>query len=323
MWKTLLRRILILIPQLIFISLFIFILAYNMPGDALSGRLDPNLPMEIMEQMRIDLGLDRPWYEQYWNWLTNILRGDFGMSTQHFRPATEVIGERFSVTFWLSLFSLILTYIIAIPLGVIAGRRSGTFVDKGILIFVFIMLAVPTMVLGILFVFWFSSPGLGLIPMSGSVDPLIYANGTGFEIFISRLYHMIGPAIVQALIGTIGIVFMLRANIIERKSADYVTFARSKGVPTGTIFGKHILRNSLVPVVAGIGLIIVFLFGGSIFVERIFGIPGMGRLFLDSISQSDFPVVNAIIIILAALTAIGVLLSDIILALVDPRIRIR
>jgi peptide/nickel transport system permease protein len=323
MWKTVLRRVLIMIPQLFFISLFVFWLATLMPGDAISGLINPNLPMEVMEQMREDLGLNRPWYVRYFEWIGGVVRGDFGMSFRHSRPVLELIGDRLQITFFLSLFTLILTYLIAIPLGVTAGRRSGTVVDKAILIYVFVALAMPVVVLAILMVFWFSPIGLGIFPMSGSNNVMVVAEGTPFQIFIDRIYHLMLPAITGALVSTIGIIFMLRANIIERKSADYVTFARSKGVPTGTIFGKHILRNSLVPVVASIGLIIVGLFAGAIFVERVFGIPGMGRLFIDSINERDFTVVNGIIIIISALTAIGVLLSDIILSAIDPRIRIR
>jgi len=323
MWKTVLRRVLILIPQLIAISLFMFILAANMPGDAISGMINPDLPLEEMERMRENLGLNNPWYIRYIDWIGGIVQGDFGQSFAHRRAVTEVIGERIWVTFFLSLYTLVLTYSIAIPLGVIAGKRSGMVIDKAILTYIFIALAMPTMILGILMIFWFSPIGLDIFPLGGTVDPFTFAHGTQFEVLLSRLYHMTLPAVTGALVSVIGIVFMLRANIIDRKASDYVTFARSKGVPTNTIFGKHILRNSLIPVAAGLGLVIVGMFMGAIFIERIFNIPGIGLLFLDSINRRDFPVANALIIFFAFLTAMGVLLSDIILSIVDPRIRIR
>ena len=323
MWKTLARRILILIPQLIAISILIFILAYLMPGDAISGMISPELPFEEMERLRALHGLNDPWYIRYFQWMGGILQGDFGMSIAHMRPVTEVIGERLWITFFLSLFTLIMTYAIAIPLGVIAGKHSGTIIDKVILTYIFLALAMPTMILGILMIFWFSPIGLGWFPSGGTVDPFIFAHGTAFEILMSRLYHMFLPALTGALLSVIGIVFMLRANIIDRKSSDYVIFAKSKGVPTRTIFSKHILRNSLIPIAAGLGLVIAFMFTGSIFIERIFNIPGIGLLFLDAINRRDFSVANALIMFFAALTAAGVLLSDIILSIVDPRIRIR
>jgi peptide/nickel transport system permease protein len=324
MWKTVLRRALILIPQLIAISIIIFILAALMPGDAITGRISPDLPLAEMERLREVLGLNDPLPVRYFEWITNIiLHQDFGMSFQHMRPVTEVIGERLWITFFLSLFTLILTYLIAIPLGVAAGRRSGTLLDKGILVYTFVALSMPSLILGILMIFWFSPIGFGWFPMGGSVDPFVFAHGTAGEILRSRMYHMILPSVTGALVSVVGIIFMLRSNIIDRKSADYVVFARSKGVPTRTIFSKHIFRNSLVPIAANFGLVVVGMFMGAIFIERIFHIPGIGTLFLDSIQIRDFPVANALIIFFAALNALGVLLSDIILSIIDPRIRIQ
>jgi len=323
MWKTVARRLLILIPQLIVISIVIFLLAHLMPGDALSGLMDPNIPIAEVEQMREDLGLNLPVHIRYVNWITAAVQGDFGQSFVHRRPVTEVIGERIWTTFTLSLFTAILTYLLAVPLGVLAGRYSGKALDKTILAYVFLALAIPTIVLAILMVFWFSPIGLGWFPMGGTVNPFVNAHGTPFEIIMSRMYHLFLPAITGALVGTIGIVFMLRANIIERKVADYVVFAKSKGVPTRTIFSKHILRNSLIPIAASIGLVITMLFTGTIFVERVFNINGIGLLFLDSVNLRDFSVANALIMMFSVLIALGVLLSDIILSLVDPRIRVK
>ena len=323
MWKTLARRVLILIPQLIVISLLIFILAAIMPGDAISGLISPDLPFEEMQRLRELHGLTDPWYVRYFTWISGILVGDFGMSIAHMRPVTEVIGDRIGTSFTLGAFTLVLTYLIALPLGVIAGKRSGTIIDKAILTYIFVALAMPTMVLGILMIFWFSPIGLGWFPMTGTVDAFVQAHGTGFEILISRLYHLLLPAMTGALLSVIGIVFMLRANIIDRKASDYVIFARSKGVPSRVIFGKHILRNSLIPVAAGLGLAIVGIFMGMIFIERIFHIPGIGLLFLDAINRRDFSVANALIIMFSVLIAAGVFISDIILSILDPRIRIR
>jgi len=323
MWKTVLRRILILIPQLIGISVFIFFLAKQMPGDALMGLIGPDIhPLEI-EAMRERMGINDPWPVQYVRWMSGIVRGDFGQSTAHHRAVTEVIGDRIGITFTLSLMTMLLTYTIAIPLGIIAGRYSGKIIDRAILIYTFTAMAFPTVVLAILMLYWFSPIGTGWFPLTGTVDPFIFAYGTQFEIFRSRLYHLSLPAITGALVSVVGIIFMLRANIIDRKSSDYVTFARSKGVPSRTIFGKHILRNSLIPIASNIGLVIAGLFSGSFFIERVFGVQGMGMLFLNSIERRDYPVVNAMIMMFAFFTAMGILLSDIILSIVDPRIRIK
>jgi peptide/nickel transport system permease protein len=232
-----------------------------------------------------------------------------------------VIGERVANTFWLSLMTLVLTYAIAIPLGVAAGRFKGTIVDKSIMFFIFVALAMPTLVLGILMILFFSFH-LGWFPSGGSVNAIVLAGGDAWEIFLNRVHHMILPATTGAILGTVGIVFMLRANIIERTYSEYVTLARSKGVPTSVIFRRHILRNSLIPVAAGFGFAISGLLTGQLFIEQIFHYPGMGLLFFQSIRAQDFAVVNAIIIIFSALAALGMLISDILLTIADPRIRI-
>jgi peptide/nickel transport system permease protein len=250
-----------------------------------------------------------------------ILRGDFGRSFRHRRPVTELIGERIATTFWLQLLTLAITYAIAIPLGVLAGRYKPTVLDKGIMLYVFVALSIPTLVLAILMIFQFAF-NLGWFPRGGSVNAMVLAGGNTWEIFLNRIHHMILPAISGALLSTVGIIFMLRANIIDRTYSEYVTLARSKGVPTGVIFRRHILRNSLVPVTAGIGFAIVGLLMGSIFIEQIFVYPGIGTLFLTAVGQHDFSVVVALILMFSVLTAVGMLISDILLMVVDPRIRI-
>ena len=323
MWKTVVRRLLIMLPQLVIISFVMFLLALAMPGDALTGMIDPNLTDQDLAAMRALLGLDLPWYTRYWRWISGIIfEFDFGSSTSHFLPVTTVIGQRMSNTFWLSLFTLILTYFIAIPSGIAAGRWKNSPLDKGIMFYTFIALALPTIVMGIIMIFVFSF-GLGWFPAGGSVSPVIMATGYWWDILISRIYYMILPGVTGALLGTIGIIYMLRANIIDRAYSEYVVLARSKGVPQKTLFNRHILRNSLVPIASGAGFLIIALLAGSIFVEQIFAYPGMGTLFISSIQQRDFAVANTLILLFAFLTAIGVLVSDIILTVVDPRIRIK
>ena len=323
MWKMIVRRFLILIPQLLFISIFIFILGTLMPGDALSGLVDPTLTTADIQRQRELLGLDDPLPVRYVNWITKIVfEQDFGQSFTHRRSVTDVIGDRVGNTFWLSLAILVLTYLIAIPLGILAGRYGGKWPDKTIMFYVFVALSMPTLVLGILMILTFAF-NLGWFPSSGSVNAIVLSQGTDFEIFIDRLRHMILPATTGALLSTIGIIFMLRANIIDRTASEYVKLARSKGVPTRVIFNKHILRNSIIPVTAGIGFAIAGLLMGVLFIEQIFMYPGMGALFFQSIIQRDFAVVNALILLFSSLTAFGMLLSDILLTIVDPRIQVQ
>ena len=323
MWKTVARRFLILIPQMFVMSIVIFILANMMPGDALSGLIDPTLSPEALQVQRELLGLDRPLHERYITWIRGIVfEFDFGNSFTHRRPVTELMAERIMNTLWLSIAILVMTYLIAIPLGILAGRYRGTPIDKGVLIYIMLAMSMPTMVLAIVsilfFAFW-----LGWFPPVGSVNPIILATGTPFEIFLNRVHHMILPTMVGAILGTMGTIYMLRANIIDRTYSDYVTLARSKGVPTGTIFRRHILRNSLIPITADFGFAIAFLITANVFIENIFVYPGIGNLFVTAINQRDFAVVNAIVILFAFAIVIGALISDILLTIVDPRIRIQ
>ena len=324
MWKTIVRRLLILIPQLFAISIFIFILAYNMPGDALTGMgEDPTLCQDLIEARRQELGLNDPWPQQYGRWIRNIiLRGDFGSSVIHGdTPVLTIIGQRLTRTFWLALVTIFLTYIFAIPLGILAGRYNDKLPDKAIGVYTYLALALPTVVFALinLLIFGFR---LQWFPIRGSVTLEASAAG-GLQYLISRLHHMVLPALTAALLGTIGIIQYLRGEIVNAKSSDYVMTARSKGVPEGKIYTRHIFRNALIPIASNVGLVLVVLFAGSIFIEQIFSFPGMGRLFIDSIQGRDFTVVNAIVMLLAFLTAMGVLISDIILAAIDPRIRIK
>jgi len=316
------RRFLILIPQLFAISLFVFLLGVLMPGDALSGLVDPSISVEAMAHQRYLLGLDDPMPVRYINWMRGILlEGDFGQSFAHRRSVTDLIAERVVTTFWLALSILILTYVIAIPLGVLAGRYKGKFIDKAIMVYIMTALSIPTLVLAVLLIMQFAF-GFGWFPASGSVNAIVLAGGNMGEILLNRLHHIVLPTVTGAIVGGVTVVFMLRANIIDRTYSEYVTLARSKGVPTNVIFNRHILRNSLIPVAAGFGPMMVALLTGTLFIERIFMYPGMGDLFFSSILSRDFAVVNALIIIFSILIALGMLISDILLTIIDPRIRV-
>ncbi|MFU0828699.1 MAG: ABC transmembrane type-1 domain-containing protein [Lachnoclostridium sp.] len=320
MWKTIVRRLIILIPQLILISLLVFLLANFMPGDALTGKIDPNVSPERLEELRQKWGYYDPWYVKYLNWMKNLLHGDLGESTAYKIPVLELIGQRAVNTFWLALVTTILNYIIGISMGIIAGRYNDRLPDKIVAFYTYIALAMPTVVLGLINIFIFSFK-LKWFPTGGSVD-VKYTAGT-FSYIINRIYHMILPAITGALLYTISIIQYLRNEIIDYKNSDFVVTARSKGVPERKIYSKHILRNALLPVASFMGYDIAGLLGGSIFIEKVFSYPGMGNLFLESISRRDYSVVNGLIILFAILTVLGTLLSDIIMSIVDPRIRIK
>lgn len=322
MTKTIIRRFLILIPQLLTLSLLIFIIGHNMPGDALRGRIGPGTTLEQLEMMREVLGLNDPWHVQYVRWMVGIFTEfDFGMSVFQMRPSTEVIGDRIFNTMRLSFLTTVFTYLIAMPLGIIAARKEDSFIDKTIMIYTFVALSMPTIVFGLitLLIFGFN---LNLFPTIGSVDNAADLAG-GFTRFASQIHHAILPAFTLAFISTTSIVYFLRSEIIDNDSADFVKTARSKGVPENKVYTNHILRNALLPVASSFGMVFAGLFIGSIFIERVFGFSGMGDLFISSILLQDWPVANTLVLFYAVLIVISVLLTDILITIIDPRIRIK
>ena len=319
MWKTILKRVLIMIPQLILLSMIVFILAKMMPGDPFTGLINPNSSQATINHLKHVYGLDDPVPVQYLRWVKNLLHGDFGQSYIQHVSVSSLIADRAQNTFWLSLLSTLLLYGIAIPMGIAAGKHEGEWQDRAISIFNYVTYAIPGFVFYLLGL-WLFGFTLGWFPISGTVS----ANASGFwGVFWSRLDHMILPAILYAIIATTGTVQYLRTGIIDNKVEDYVKTARSKGVPEKVVFNKHILRNSFLPIAAFLGNTITGLLGGSMIIETVFSFPGMGKLFLDSIAQSDYTTLTALIMIYGTLTLLGNLLSDIIMSLVDPRIRVK
>ncbi|MGE7919366.1 oligopeptide ABC transporter permease [Viridibacillus arvi] len=319
MWKTILRRLLVMIPQLFVLSIIIFIMAKFMPGDPFTGLITPETDPNVIEELKIKAGLYDPWYVQYYHWITNAFQGDFGESYTFKVAVSTLIGERALNTLWLSLLSVILLYGLAIPLGILAGRYQDSLLDKAVVLYSFVSYAIPTFVLALIFLFIFGYH-YPIFPTSGTVD-VQYSPGTA-GYFWSKIYHMLLPAITYALLATTGVIQYLRTEIIDSKSMDYVKTARSKGLPISKVYSKHIFRNSLLPIAAFFGFTITGLLGGSVFIETIFGYPGMGQLFISSIQSRDYSVITTLVMLFGFLTLLGSLLSDIIMSIVDPRIRI-
>lgn len=321
MWKTVVRRLLILIPQLIILSLFIFFIAQYMPGDALTGRIDPKTSPQRLEELRQMWGFYDPWYVKYFRWIGNALKGDLGISFAYKVPVSTIIMEKAGNTFWLGLLTVFLTYLIAIPLGILSGRYHDKPADRAITLYSYIALAMPTVIAGLFAIFIFSF-NLGWFPFGGTVTAAAFKQG-GLQYILSRLHHMILPAVTGAFVSTTAIIQFLRSEIVDYELSDFVTTARSKGVPQRVIYSKHIFRNAMIPVSSFMGYSIVGVLTGAILLERVFGYPGMGLLFIDSVLRRDFSVANALIILFAILIVVGTLLSDIIMHLVDPRLKIK
>lgn len=321
MWKFTLRRILIMIPQLFVLSVLIFFVAKAMPGDALTGAIEanPKVNAQVLEEQREKLGLNDPAWVQYGRWVGNLVQGDLGKSYVHKVSVTDLIGSRLANTFYLGVAILILTYLIAIPLGILSGRYQNSLLDKTITGYTYLSFATPLFIFALLMVFVFGFR-LGWFPTSGSVDVGLTPGSGAY--FFNKFYHLILPSLAGALVSTTATIQYLRNEVIDTRLKDFVKTARSKGVPESKVYSKHILRNSLLPIAAFLGYDLTGVLAGNLFIESIFGYPGLGQLFLQSITQRDFPVVTALVMISGLLALIGTLLSDLILSWVDPRIRI-
>lgn len=320
MWKTILRRLLIMIPQIILLSILVFIMAKALPGDALTGMLDPSVDPSMLEEQREKLGLNNPWYIQYWDWITRAVQGDLGQSFRFKMPVADLIGQRITNTIWLSLVTLVITYLIAIPLGIISGRYNDSWGDRLITGYTYLGFAAPLFIFALLML-WIFGFHIHLFPTEGSVTPGLVP-GT-LDYMVSKIYHLLLPALSMALITTVSTVQYLRSEIIDTKQKDFVLLARAKGASESRVYTHHILRNSLLPIAAFFGYELTGLIGGTVFIEYIFSYPGMGQLFLNSILIRDFSVVTALVLLYGIASILGSLISDIILGIVDPRIRIK
>ena len=321
MWKTIVRRVLIMIPQLFILSIIVFLIGKMMPGDPFTGLItNPKIDAHRIEELREKAGLNDPWPVQYKNWMKRILLpGDFGVSYTYKIPVTDKLKLPAQNTLWLSLLTVILTYVIAVPLGIYSGRYDGSKFDKAVLVYNFITYAIPSFILSLLFLLLFGYR-LRIFPTSGFVG--LEAIGTTSRYFFSRIYHMLLPAITGALLRTTGIVQYLRNEVIDAKGQDYVKTARSKGVPIDKVYSHHIFRNSLLPIAAFFGFTVTGLLAGSVFIETVFMYQGMGLLFIESIASRDYSIINALTLLYGALALLGSLISDIVMIIVDPRIRI-
>lgn len=314
-----LRRIVSMIPLLILISVVVFTLAKLMPGDPFSGEIDPNnASPEYIEEMREKLGYNDPIAVQYKRWVTNLVQGDLGKSTTYKKDVSTVIAERLPNTIFLALSALFITYILAFALGMYSGRRPYTIGDNLIATFNYTGIAIPQYIIAIVAIYFFSYK-LGWLPSSGAIVPGLEEGS--WEFWNSRIYHVVLPAITLGLFSTASYTQFLRNDIVQNSAADYVRSARARGTSESLVYNKHILRNSIIPLVTFFGFDLATLIGGAIITETIFTYPGIGMLFIDSVQSRDYPVVMSLTLMFSLLTLVGNLVADLLYGVVDPRIR--
>lgn len=317
------KRFLSLIPLLIGITLISFTVIHLAPGrptDTLTN-LNPKVSLEARAKLNKLYGLDKPLVTQYKNWFIRFIKLDFGESFLDGRRVIDKIKERLPITLFINIASIILILLIGIPLGVIGSIKQESLVDKSITVFVFIGFAIPSFWLALILMDLFCIK-LGWLPVLG-ITSLDFENFGFFEKIIDLTRHLVLPIAIFVLGGLAGISRYMRQSMIQTLNKPYILAAKAKGLSQHTIIYKHALRNSLLPIITLLGLSIPGLISGSVIIESVFAIPGMGRLFFESVMSRDYPVIMGILTIGAILTMLGNLLADICYATADPRIRYR
>lgn len=319
MYKYIIRRILVFIPMLIVLSMIIFGLAKAAPGDPFTGRmLDPTIDPKVYEQQREALGLNDPVPVQYVNWAARMITGDFGESMYYKgRSVASLIWERMPNTLYLGLFALAITLIVSIPIGIYSARNPYSIFDYGATTFGFFGLAVPNFFFGLIAIYLFAIK-LGWFPSQGTITGTDVA---GFQEFFDRIHHMVLPGITLGLAGTASYMRYMRSEVLDVLSSDYIRTAKAKGMSDRNVLYKHTLRNAMIPIITLMGFEFGALLSGAIITEQVFSYPGLGTLFINSITNRDYPIIMAIALLLGVTILIGNLLADIFYSIVDPRIR--
>jgi peptide/nickel transport system permease protein len=322
MFLFVLRRLLFSIPLLVgitFVSFIVISLAPGGPLDFLTPE-DPNASAEVKQRLIHEFGLDQPVHVQYWRWLTRVVRLDFGRTfLPDGKPVLTKIGERLPITLALNVIEMAIIVGLAVPIGVLSATRQYSLYDKVTTIFVFVGFATPDFWLALLLMFLFGVQ-LGWLPISG-IRSLSWEYLPFWRQQWDLVGHLILPIAVATFGGLAGFSRYMRQSMLEVVRQDYIQTARAKGLSEKAVIGKHALRNALLPVVTILGLSLPGLIGGSVIIESIFAIPGMGQLMVQSVFSRDYPVVMGNLVIVSVLTLVANLVADVAYGLVDPRIR--
>jgi peptide/nickel transport system permease protein len=319
------RRILGAIPLLLGILTIIFFIIHLAPGDPTARFFSPNVSPEVIEQMRRNLGLDQPLHIQYFRWLKSFLTGDFGYSFGQMRPIAQILPEVLWNTVQLTLISLVVIFAVGMLIGIVQAVRQYSLADNVLTFLALFFYSMPSFWFALMLMLLFSLKANQLgwpfqLPASGMTS-------VGYEFFSfgekvqDRIAHLILPSIALGIGSAAGVARYMRGAMLEVVHQDFIRTARAKGLSERTVIFKHALRNALIPIITLLGLYLPFLLSGAVLVETIFGWPGMGRAIVDAILQRDYPMVMATSFVIAAIVVAGNLLSDILYAVVDPRIR--
>ncbi|MDX6750546.1 ABC transporter permease [Geminicoccaceae bacterium 1502E] len=325
MLRYVIHRLLVMIPTLLAISVITFIIIQLPPGDFLSAQLaEMRAQGEQIQGGKIDYlrqlyGLDRPVWEQYLYWLWGLLHGDLGWSFEYDRPVTEVIGDRFFLTFVLAFTTVLVTWAIAFPIGIYSATHKYTWSDHGLTFLGFLGLATPNFLLALVLQYY-ANVYLGL-SIGGLVDADYIDQPMSWAKFLSVLQHLWIPVLIIGTAGTAGMIRRLRANLLDELRKPYVVTAKAKGLPPGRALVKYPLRMALNPFIADIGNLLPELISGAALVSVVLSLPTNGPVLVRALQTQDMYLAGSMLMLEAILVVVGVLISDLLLAWLDPRIR--
>jgi len=304
LFKYIIKKIIMMVPVVIGMTVIVFLLLHLSPGDPVDLIAGPRATPEVIENIKIRLGLDKPLIVQYFKFLFNLLRGDLGTSILQQRPVVTIIKETLPVTLELGLASIIISFVIAIPLGIMAAVHRNTWKDYASMSGALIAMSVPTFWLGLLLIYFFAYK-LRWFPISG----------------YGTWKHLVLPLMAISFTGVAVTARMVRSSMLEVIRQDYIRTARSKGLAEKVVINGHALKNALIPVVTMLGLRIGWIIGGSVIIEIVFARPGLGRLMINAIYARDYPIVQGAMVVLTSSIIIGNMIADILYLIVDPRIK--
>jgi peptide/nickel transport system permease protein len=307
------RRLVAIIPVLAVVAIFVFLMLRLTPGDPAAVIAGDNATSDQIADIREKLGLNLPIWQQFLIWIGDMLHGNFGESFFFKKTVAELIAQRVEPTLALAICTLILAVVIAVPLGVTAAYRHGSWLDRSIMAFSVLGFSVPVFVIGYCLIYVFAID-LDWLPVQGYTR---LASGD----FGSFLQHMVLPSISLAVIYIALIARITRASVLEVLNEDYIRTARAKGLSNRVVLMRHALRNAAVPILTVIGIGVALLIGGAVVTESVYGLPGLGRLTVEAVLSRDFPTIQAVILLFSVVYVVINLLIDISYTLFDPRIR--
>src|SRR5215212_3796306 len=312
MGTLVLRRLAAMLPVLVLVTFAVFTLIHLIPGDPIDAMMSESFDAGAKERLRLELGLDRPIYVQYLTWVRGVLVGDFGRSIRDRQPVIENVGNRIGVTLRLAGFAMLISLLVAFPVGILSATHRNSAIDGFGTMFALFGICMPNFLIALLLIYLFGVV-LHWLPISGYVDPS--------EGLLATIRSLTLPAITLGLALAAVVTRTLRSSLLETLSEDYVRTARAKGLSEQMVIQRHALKNGLIPVVTILGLQLGTLIGGAVITEYVFALPGVGRLVVDAVFSRDYPVVQGVILLISIGFVVSNLAVDVVYGWLDPRIR--